>query len=328
MSQNQPIDIEVLVLTYNRAPLIGATLESLLAQVQPACRICVLDNGSTDDTVQVVQSFAERGVELVCRNSNDPRSCWAELQAMAHGPWTMLFHDDDLLHPNYLRDVSAALAHEPHATVAVSAMRVHHDPERAEWKQVRGSRYRTMTGRQLAARLYGGFPMPFCSAVYRTDVLKLGNFRFETYGKICDRPFVIEAALAGSAVVMLDPYVKYRIHARQDSADQATGPFLPEVFALQRYYRKVLGESLIDSSGRIFLRRNYRNLLREFIRLNRNALVPISQDAFFRGAIEAEAASTRSLRYGQWYAALTQIPRRIERRLKTLIRRDRSGRNC
>ena len=36
MSENTPIGIEVLVLTYNRAPLIGATLESLLAQVQPA----------------------------------------------------------------------------------------------------------------------------------------------------------------------------------------------------------------------------------------------------------------------------------------------------
>lgn len=320
MIVEKPIAIEVLVLTYNRAPLIGATLESLLAQVQPAFRICVLDNGSTDSTVQVVRSFAARGVELVCRNSNDPRVCWLELQAMARGPWTMLFHDDDLLHPNYLRDVSLALAHEPHATVAVSAMRAYQDPERAEWGQVRGSRYRILTGRQLATSLYGGFPMPFCSAVYRADVLKQGNFRFETYGKICDRPFVIEAAQAGSAVVMLDPYVKYRIHTRQDSTDQSTGPFLPEIFALQRYYREVLGERLIDSPGRIFLRRNYRNLLSEFIRLNRNARAPISQDEFFRSAIEAGAASTWSLRYGKCYAALTQIPRQVEQRLKALVR--------
>lgn len=320
MSASEPIDIEVLVLTYNRALLIGATLESLLAQVQPAFRICVLDNGSTDDTVKVVRSFAARGVELICRNSNDPHACWLELQTMARGPWTMLFHDDDLLHPNYLRDVSMALTHEPHATVAVSAMRAYKDPERAEWEQVRGSRYRILTGRQLATSLYSGFPMPFCSAVYRTDVLKQGHFQFETYGKICDRPFVIEAAQAGSAVVMLDPYVKYRIHTRQDSTDQSTGPFLPEIFALQRYYRKVLGERLIDPPGRTFLRRNYRNLLGEFTRLNRNASAPISQDVFFRGAIEAEAASTWSLRCGKYYAALTQIPRRVERRLKTFTR--------
>lgn len=324
---SQHTDIEILVLTYNRAPLIGATLESLLAQVQPASRICVLDNGSTDGTVKVVRSFAARGVELVCRKSNDPRACWSELQAMARGPWTMLFHDDDLLHPNYLRDVSAALAHQQNATVVVSSMHAHRDPERAAWGQVRGSRYATLTGQQLAARLYGGFPMPFCSVIYRTDVLKRGDFKLDTYGKICDRPFVIEAALAGGAVVMLDPYVKYRVHARQDSADQTTGPFLPEVFALQRYYRKLLGESLTDSAGRIFLRRNYRNLLREFIRLNRNALASISQEAFFRGAIEAGAASTWSLRCGKLYTALTQIPRRIERGLKALVRRNGSGSN-
>ena len=323
MNNDTSIAIEILVLTYNRAPLIGATLESLLAQVQPASRICVLDNGSTDDTVQVVQSFAERGVQLFCRQSNDPRACWQELQSMAQGPWTMLFHDDDLLHPNYLRDVSAVLSREPHATVAVSAMRTYHEPEHAKWCHPHGSRYRLLTGRQLAAHLYGGFPMPFCSAVYRTDVLKQANFHFELFGKISDRPFVIDAALAGAAVVMLAPYVKYRIHASQDSADEATGPFLSEVFALQRYYRNILGERISDTPGRIFLRRNYRNLLREFTRLNRSSPDPISQDVFFSRAIESGAASTWSLRCGALYAGLTEIPRQLEREFKSFVCRDK-----
>lgn len=325
MSGSQPIAIEILVLTYNRAPLIGATLESLLNQVHPASRICVLDNGSTDDTAKVVRSFAGRGIELFSRASNDPRACWPELQAMAQGPWTMLFHDDDLLHPNYLRDVSAALAREQHATVAVSAMRVYREPEGAVWAPVRGGHYHMLTGQQLATRLYGGFPMPFCSAVYRTDVLKRGTCHFEKFGKIVDRPFVIDAALAGGAVVMLDPYVKYRVHANQDSADQSTGPFLSEVFALQCYYRNILGERLSDSSGRVFLRRNYRNLLGEFTRLNRNPSAPISQDDFFRKALEAKAASTWSLRCGAWYAALTEVPRRIERGVKTFFRKGASN---
>jgi hypothetical protein len=236
-----------------------------------------------------------------------------------------MFHDDDLLHPNYLRDVSAVLAHEPNTTVVVSAMRAYQDPDHVGWEHVRGERYRIVTGRQLAAMLYGGFPMPFCSVIYRTDVLRGLDYRFETYGKIGDRPFVIEAARVGSAVVMLDPYVKYRVHARQDSTDQASGPFLPEVLALQRYFRKILGERLTDYPGRIFLRRNYGKLLRALNRLNRNAPSPMSQDAFFRSAIEAGAASTWSLRCGRCYAALTHIPKRIERGFKTLIRRDGCG---
>lgn len=322
MSKSNPLGIEILVLTYNRASLIGATLESLLAQVQPAVRICVLDNGSTDDTKQVVRSFAPRGVELVCRSSNDQRASWLELQTMARGPWTMLFHDDDLLHPNYLHDAFAVLVHEPHATVVVSAMRAYKNPESVEWKQSRGHRYRILTGRELAAHLYGGFPMPFCSVIYRTEVLKQGKMQFETLGKIADRPFVVECALAGRAVVMLDPYVKYRLHGGQDSVDQDTGPFLPEVFALQRYYRKLLGERLSDFPGRIFLRRNYRNLMGEFTRLSRNNLAPLSQDAFFRSAIEAEASSIWSLNCGKCYAALTHIPRYLERVFKAIIRRN------
>jgi glycosyltransferase involved in cell wall biosynthesis len=317
-------NFEILLLTYNRTFLLEATLESLLAQVLPASRICVLDNGSTDDTASVVKPFLTRGVEYVKRSTNDQRAAWSELLAMARGPWTMLFHDDDLLHPNYLRDVSAALAQAPDASVVVSAMRAYKNPESVEWQNPRGNRYRILAGRQLAALLYGGFPMPFCSAVYRTDVLRKGNMHFETLGKISDRPFVIDSALAGNAVVMLDSYVKYRLHGGQDSVDQASGPFLPEIFALQRYYRKILGEKLSDYPGRIFLRRNYRNLLREYERLNRNAPEPISQDAFFRKAIEAGAASIWSLKYGKFYAALTQVPRGIERGIKSIVRRTSS----
>ena len=324
MSEMNPIDIEILVLTYNRSAFLRVTLESLLAQKYPASRICVLDNGSTDDTHLVVQSFAPRGVELVRRAQNDPRGCWPELQAMARGPWTMLFHDDDLLHPNYLSDVAAVIAVEPLTTVVVSAMNVHQNPETAAWGKVRGNHWRTRTGRQLAEDLYRGFRMPFCSAVYRTDVLRGLSPRFDVYGKIFDRPFVIDAACVGNSVVMLDAYVKYRTHAKQDSADTSSGPFLSEVLALQAYYGKILGDQLTQSAGRAFLRRNYQNLINEFARLNPNCPVSLLKDAFLRSAIDIGAASTRSIRCGKIYAGLSFIPRLIERRFKQILRGSRS----
>ena len=324
MSEMNPIDIEILVLTYNRSAFLRTTLESLLAQKHPASRICVLDNGSTDDTQLVVQSFAPRGVELVRRVQNDPRECWPELQAMARGPWTMLFHDDDLLHPNYLSDVAAVIAVEPLTTVVVSAMNVHQNPETAAWGKVRGNRWRTRTGRQLAEDLYRGFRMPFCSAVYRTDVLRGLSPRFDVYGKIFDRPFVIDAACAGKAVVMRDAYVKYRTHAKQDSADTSSGPFLSEVLALQAYYGKILGDRFTQSSGRAFLRRNYQNLINEFARLNPNNTVSLSKGDFLRRAINVGAASSRSIRCGTIYATLSSIPRLIERRFKQILGGSRS----
>lgn len=321
MKGDRSPDIEVLVLTYNRAHLIGATLESLLAQERPASRICVLDNGSTDTTSEVVSTFKVRGVELIRRQTNDARGAWSDLQNMAHGAWTMVFHDDDLVHPAYLLHVAAALAEEPEATVAVSAMRIYAHPEQAPWPRVRGEHRRTVVAKQLAACLYGGFPMPFCSAVYRTDIYKSTSLQFDIYGKIADRPFVIDAAKAGRAVVLLDPYIKYRSHVRQDSTDRSTGPFLPEVLALQRYYREILGESFFDTSGRVFLRRNYRNLMGEWARLDRCLNMSNDIKAFLRHAIEVGAASDRSLNIGRGYALVTEFPRRIERSFKKMLKR-------
>lgn len=113
---------------------------------------------------------------------------------------------------------------------------------------------------------------------------------------------------------------EYIVHARQGSTDQATGSFLPEVLTFQRYYRKLLGERLSDSAGRIFLRRNYKNLLGDYIRLNRNARQAMSRENSFREAIRAEAASVWPLRYGEIYATIPLFPKRIERHIKQLVR--------
>ena len=57
--------VSVIVPSYNRAPWIGATLGSILAQSTPVQELIVIDDGSTDDTAAVVSAFAasvRRGV--------------------------------------------------------------------------------------------------------------------------------------------------------------------------------------------------------------------------------------------------------------------------
>lgn len=58
-TQDQLPDISVVITTYNRADLLSATLRGLLAQEAEGVRyeIVVVDNNSTDNTRQVVQSF-------------------------------------------------------------------------------------------------------------------------------------------------------------------------------------------------------------------------------------------------------------------------------
>lgn len=314
-------EIEVLVLAYNRESLIAQTIESLLAQSVPACRICVLDNGSTDRTAEIVETFAVRGVELVRRATNDARACWSDLQSLARGPWTILFHDDDLLHPRYIEHVREAIRLNPEATVVVSGMKSTRNPCAADWECIQDAKVRRLTARQLATRLYAGFAMPFCSAVYRTEILKRAEISVAIYGKIFDRPLVLDIARRGCALLLPRPYVQYRLHAQQDSCDAVSGPYLDQVIALQRMYLELLGDSPWRASGRIFLRRNLRNLRRDFFRLK--GVVAGEDSGLLQLALKEGATSCRAIRVGKLYGFGMLLPRKIESVVRRALSRVR-----
>lgn len=315
--------IEIFIITYNRSALLPATLETLLAQSVPAASIRIMDNGSTDGTGDIARSFERRGVRFIRRDANDLFACWGDIQRLATADWVMVFHDDDLLHPEYIRAVSEVIEAFPGASLIGSAMKAEAKPNARDWAAISPKRTTgLLTWRELARILYAGFPFPFCSAVYRTEVFRRTVGDAGTYGKIFDRPFLMEVARAGGAVLLKDAFVKYRVHPNQDSRDANTGPFPSEALMLQRYYREALGEDLWTRSGRTFLKRNYRNLSSDFDRLCRNDPGGMDRDAFFRDALTVGAASPRSLRLGAAYAAMTSLPRRLERSVKRMLRDD------
>ncbi len=308
--------IEVLMLAHNRESLVGSAIESVLSQSLLPRSVTVLDQASTDGTREAVMRYSTRGVKLIRRADNNIARGWSDLIAEASGPWTLVFHDDDVLHPDYLRTAQALIETHPEATAVVSSMVMTERPETTPWPRVRPDRWRRMSARELATAAYAGFRMAFPSVVYRTDVLKGLSFDVDRYGMLGDRPLVFSAVEAGSAIVLPDLWVKYRLHPGRWSVDGSRGPFLHEVLALQRRYLGLLGDSPSTRSGRTFLRRNYRNLVTEHQRLSLSKQMPM--DAFMALAVREGAATERSISVGRAYAAATQLPRAIERTVRNL----------
>src|SRR5690554_3087136 len=65
--------VSIIMPTYNRAEFISAAISSVLRQTYESFELIVIDDGSTDETAQVIRSFTDQRV-LFVRQANHGRS--------------------------------------------------------------------------------------------------------------------------------------------------------------------------------------------------------------------------------------------------------------
>lgn len=87
--------ISVVVPAYNRASLIGETLESILSQSYAPAEVIVVDDGSTDETESLIRSFPSTVKYYRIENSGAPA---ARNVGVSHAvsPWIAFSDSDDL----------------------------------------------------------------------------------------------------------------------------------------------------------------------------------------------------------------------------------------
>ena len=105
--------------TRNRANYLRELLESIATQIAPEVEVVISDDGSTDQTSLVVESFRARIPELTYERVDPPLLYDRNLLhavALARGEFCWLFGDDDRLEPGGLAAVLDALKKEQELT--------------------------------------------------------------------------------------------------------------------------------------------------------------------------------------------------------------------
>lgn len=112
--------VTVIVPAYNASAFIAETLESILNQTYDNLQVIVVDDGSTDDTARIVQSYSPRVTYIHQANSGGcaaPRNRGLEY---ARGEFVTFFDADDIMLPDKLSRQVEALIRHPAAVMCIT----------------------------------------------------------------------------------------------------------------------------------------------------------------------------------------------------------------
>jgi len=134
--------VSVIIPNYNRANLIGITLDNLLSQTLQPSEIIVIDDGSTDNSVEVISSFGSK-VTLICQSNQGPGAARNVGLQVANGEYIQFFDSDDLCSLNKLESQVKALettgsdiAYSPWSKVYIKDTNVHFENHVLQQKEL------------------------------------------------------------------------------------------------------------------------------------------------------------------------------------------------
>ncbi len=126
--------VSVCIPTYNRANYVGETIQSVLAQTMKDFEIVIVDDGSTDNTQQVIKNFNDPRIKVHKNEKNQGMvPAWNKAVSLSKGKYITILHSDDRYLPGFLEEESKILDKNPDVGFVFSACRIIDDNGNLRW---------------------------------------------------------------------------------------------------------------------------------------------------------------------------------------------------
>ena len=211
------IEVSVIIPTYGHRDFVLHAIQSVLAQHHPAVEIIVVNDGSPDDTADVLRPLiASRHIRYVEQPNAGQAAARNAGIALARGRFVAMLDDDDLWPPGTLAALAAALEENPAAVLAYGDVRrtdaagvpTGDDPPRDH-----------PSGDVYDAFRHQCWLVSPGQALVRADALKqVGGFDPAVWGSD-DWDLYLRLARIGSFAFVGRPTLLYRQHAANASRD-------------------------------------------------------------------------------------------------------------
>lgn len=217
--------LTVAICTYNRAKsgFLKQAICSVINQSYKNMKILVYDNGSTDNTFEVVKEFCDNRLKYIKKQNNE-RDAFNKIIDMCETDLLVIFHDDDIMLPKMIEiEISEMLKHPNAAMVGQIGMPVFIDEHSNIIRKPIFNRCRTeiFKKNELIENniKYGRNIYYFPTVMFRVSELNRHCLRFDMKcGPLVDWLFWLQINHSSSQIIGIQrSLIKYRLHSGSDS---------------------------------------------------------------------------------------------------------------
>lgn len=206
----------VVIPAYNVSAYIADCVNSVLAQTETDFEVIVVDDGSTDDTAQIVSSFVDPRVHLVRRSNGGLATARNTGIRAAIGEFVAFLDADDRWCPEKLAAHRQALEQDPNASVSYDwSVFINKQGERTGLSMAQTQKVITHEALLLKNYLGNG-----STAVVRRSVLEQTGGFDESLRRFVDHELWVRLAFHGHHFRLVPHQLtEYRIHPASFTAD-------------------------------------------------------------------------------------------------------------
>lgn len=227
---SMPVSLALIIPSYNRADLIGETIDAALSQAVPFEEIIVVDDGSTDHTLAVLAAYGDAIRVIACENGG-VQVARNRGVAAAHSSHVTFCDSDDLLEPAFAGTMRRWFSEDPLCDAAYCNLRKFAgstvDPDdfsQAPASFLRGARISGEFAHDipdLYLRLFTVHPFYISGCTVRKAFYEaIGGFdpQFLRVGAE-DGEFTLRAAASGRLAYCTTPLARVRRHEGNESVN-------------------------------------------------------------------------------------------------------------
>lgn len=232
MSEDGPL-VSIVTPSYNQAPYLEETIQSILGQDYPTIELIVVDGASTDGSADIIRKYADRLAYWVSEPDNGQAHAINKGFQRATGSiLTWLNSDDTYVEGAVRQAVNAFAAHPEHDLVYANC----------DYVDAQGRRLQTVAAWDFVPRrILSGIPLVIQPAsFFRRRALDRTGPLDESLHYLMDHDLYVRMVLAGLTFLRVeDVWARFRWHASSKTHSQWVGFNLE----LQQIVRRTFAQS-------------------------------------------------------------------------------------